>query len=55
MEEIELDRIVHVYPIAGPEHICDGDKCWCNPEHELVQGLDDKYGLILVHRLIHWR
>ena len=53
MEEVELDRIYHVYPNAGPEHNCEGDKCWCNPERELVRGLDDKYGLILIHRLMH--
>ena len=39
------DRIYHVYPTFGREHITDkADKCWCCPEDRFVNN-----GAMIIH------
>jgi len=26
----------HVYPVFGPEHLCETGQCWCHPWYELT-------------------
>jgi hypothetical protein len=44
----ESDRIYHVYP-NSEGHEVDGEACWCEPQIDLVQGVDGKYGAIYLH------
>lgn len=43
------DRIQHVYPTFGREHVTDKrDACWCQPRVEFVEG-----GAIITHEVGH--
>lgn len=45
LAELEDDRIRHVYPTFGREHVTDQlDRCWCQPRVEFVDG-----GAIIIH------
>ncbi len=44
---VDMENLVHLYPLFGPEHICSGFKCWCHPEPD-----PDDPELIL-HNVMH--
>lgn len=46
---IPEDRIRHVYPTFGREHITDKrDSCWCQPRVEFVEN-----GAVIIHEVGH--
>jgi hypothetical protein len=45
LETVDLDRIFHVYPTFGREHVTDQrDNCWCHPRVEF-----EGDGAIIIH------
>lgn len=47
LHELDDDRIHHVYPTFGREHVTDKRAgCWCGPVVEFVEG-----GAIIIHEV----
>ena len=44
---LESGKLVHVYPLFGPKHVCTEFDCWCHPE----PSLDD--ARVIVHNVMH--
>ena len=45
LDSVDGDRIRHVYPTFGREHVTDRrDSCWCQPRVEFVED-----GAIIIH------
>ena len=47
LDALENDRIHHVYPTFGREHVTNNrSECWCHPVVEFVEG-----GAIIIHQV----